>query len=1225
MDKLKVGAWLLLVIMSVSAVYADNSCRYARDGKCDVNSGDCLPFTDDDDCSVTDEYNDDSLSINDIAESLRERLDYNQMDLEFLNDGYGVTPYSILLCGKYIQGSNEIHASISESQLKATCQNLGGCECDTNNGTYRALAMKPIDESTAEVLTWFESGNVIDVSDKRVLVTAGHIHASDGAKANMLNAQVIRESLRLNMSFKYNTNFINDTLMIRPSHPFGKMNDPKKVYFEGRLISVFDKTVSRYTGLNAQWFVDFRIIPEHKLTITASQKGGANSTNPKSLTLDLKTINQATLNKVSQFVDNIATGAGWQALHKQAEPADVLPAQWTPAGLVSVQNRLNNLAEGAKAFKQEHLLETGRAWAWLSLLDSKIAPLLATERAARAIAFVSLANGYEELSSDAQALVSLAQAGAYADIEALGLLKGDLTFPEIKALSELGTFIPEEPNSEQEYPAYQGFSHAYNLMANTEHYDRARRWMFTATNQGSMLVDTMLMMSAFNESATTMSFHRGKSDSLIKTAFEQLLDNLDLADASGLIDNYGLLSLIDAGAGLYLIPDLIEGLATYTSTVNPTVDAHSLVASDEVEWVRELIHRLSLTNRYKFTVWNKWGNNGSVKNRLAEIIPKFSIHSYSTPEMAYALAIIGDERTGNQPDGWQSGFNALSDSVGVQWASAYPSLEFLFGIADQGSAIELSWIASGLDAPRVKNKLMRKNLFIGSLAALENTIPPSDYMINYTKDLPWWMDDSWLGDIGAERYKNQKVVLYRHNMNMLASNRDGAIKGFVASLARLEMRHDDTVNKLVELYKEDGAYAKAVELEQQFVDSNPQGFLQLSDAQQTLAFLLLNNKQYQKGYEQAVIAAESGSARSYGVLILNAIMAKKFDVAKETITRGQKHYGSRISLYASNYLEIAMQLEQRANIDAAWGILMTAIKNTDPNDATIENNLFVFLRVFDLMPRFVADNAETANAIFVRAYIGGWLTSNELEGVSKPWLVQLDKIKSLTSEVSDPWSGVSYLANIDYTAIPAQEHVKKAWNESFKTQMTALLLSASKQRDETVFQKAMTLFQAQAYWHKWNDDDRPFELTAWAQEAAASEEQLNWLSVQYRGAQKVCKSCDLLKITQSMKGWEKLVKIDGVFGTTIQTIAQQWFKGETASTDTLLSLLLKYADDKLECGTYNLGSVLVLTQGTVDKGDSFMQKHKLSTRCMSDAKLGRFTDIEYLSRSLYWRRQMPAQ
>ena len=161
MTKALLLKWSILsILLLISAhVLADNSCEFAFDGTCDEPDL-CAPGTDTADCS-------DSGDIYQLAQ----RIQY-EVDLSTLNDPYDVfsdlnnTEYSLLICGNYIPSLTGGNSPVPQTTMFQRCQAMGGCECDIQQNSYQALAMKRNADASIETLTWFEDGAVYDKRSK---------------------------------------------------------------------------------------------------------------------------------------------------------------------------------------------------------------------------------------------------------------------------------------------------------------------------------------------------------------------------------------------------------------------------------------------------------------------------------------------------------------------------------------------------------------------------------------------------------------------------------------------------------------------------------------------------------------------------------------------------------------------------------------------------------------------------------------------------------------------------------------------------------------------------------------------------------------------------------------------------------------------------------------------------------------------------------------------------
>ena len=243
MNKPSILTSLLLFVsltMCLQAV-ADDSCHYANDGVCDEPNY-CDTGTDTNDCSGR-------RSIESLVGHIQESM---QLE-EIINSSgpitqWGATEYNLLICEKYFPSLNQESMPIPQSSLQSQCQDLGGCECNIEKGRYQAIAMKRTTATQTEVVSFFEAGPIVDISDPQQTILVGHIHSNEGHAGNLLAAQTIRETIRLLFLNRYKTHLVNDELLNRPMMPFSTTQSTHYVALDDQLISMTGASANRLTG-----------------------------------------------------------------------------------------------------------------------------------------------------------------------------------------------------------------------------------------------------------------------------------------------------------------------------------------------------------------------------------------------------------------------------------------------------------------------------------------------------------------------------------------------------------------------------------------------------------------------------------------------------------------------------------------------------------------------------------------------------------------------------------------------------------------------------------------------------------------------------------------------------------------------------------------------------------------------------------------------------------------
>ncbi|MGQ8366436.1 tetratricopeptide repeat protein [Glaciecola sp. 1036] len=1187
---------ILSILLMISAqVWADNSCEFAFDGVCD-EPGLCTQGTDTADCSVN----------SDIYQ-LAQRLQY-EVDLSSLNDPYEVfsdlnnSEYSLLICGNYIPSLVEGVSPVSQTTMFQRCQAMGGCECDIQQNSYQALAMKRNADASIETLTWFEYGAVYDISQATNIAVIGHLRSHDGSAGNWLNAQALREGIKLLLMHQYKMGIVHDELISRPASPFSRQQTTPHVWVENYLVDAKSNQAKRITGQPIQLVIDLALHDNNQLVITTHS---AYLTQPATLTLSLDEISVSQWQQVRNYIATTAGQAGLMKHNLSSNTVNSAIEEWQPSGLLSVYNRIDALSQGIGQFSPAHLQEAGRAWTWLSILTSRVSPILAQQHAATAIANVLLAADAKTLNTDQAALISVAKASAYSDLFTLNLLPNTTSYPEINILRTFSTIDYQAPDQSEKVENYALFLHALQLMEFTPHRDQAIQSMYnTRFAADGLLLDSVLTISSYKKTSITMQLNRGNSGSVTAAAFLLLLDNAQLDGDLSDIRQY-----IDAGSGYSYAAQMMNLMQQQAYDV-PILSADNRQQYRQYLILKEIIHRLISASNEKLSMWRAWGMREELVRRLNEGLTSLLEAPSLMPEYAHALIMFN--RYASRMTGWHSSYEDKIQRVAIDWSAAYPGVRMLNYIDDPFDEIAAKWAVSKLEANRVTAHIERSELLFGSPLKTPEYSIPEDYLLNFTLTPKWWQPEftttpipqrytqNWntgheLAKEVAKRDPQRAIVLYEEVLN--------------AHQYRLEMPSIE----LEELYVKTGQRDKAIEVVKKFIASNPQGFLDVSSAQQRLAEHYIHSGRVDEAFDISYKASNAGSARAYQTLIFSAVLAREFDVAQRTIVKMQSHYSSA-SPYLNQFRTLGQALTENDNYEDQWQQFINFINQQDPSDVSVSVWLLPFLVEYGIAPRFFHQDSKVVRELLARTIIKDWLPLGQIVPPQYEWLEDLKNIQALKQDNEDPVASTSQLLAIDYSKIPATSDVKAAWEEAFKQQFSDALLQITSAQDDAGLQNLLTELKSHEHWRAWSDEQRPLTLIAWMVEKQATTEQVNRFIAQYSAMNKNCYSCQVLQAIQALPSWTNKLLVTDIFKTAGQGIYHAVQAGEEATAENILSVLYRYADLDISCGSRTAVSASIIATGSIANAKKWIDSQELSARCKGDAEFAKFRHYEPLAK-----------
>ncbi|MDM7861128.1 tetratricopeptide repeat protein [Alteromonas sp. ASW11-36] len=1221
--------WLTLVacLLLSSQSLADDSCQFALDGECDEPHA-CATGTDSTDCGVTTsaadscqyafdgvcdepglcQYGTDSTDCSagsDIYQLAR-RIQF-EVDLHDLTGSTDVfaewhdSEYSLLICGNYFPSLVEGLSPVPQTALFQRCQSMGGCDCDIEQNSFQALAMKRNADASIETLTWFEDGPVHDISKATNIAVVGHLRSHTGAAGNWLNAQALRETIKLTLLHQYKMGVVHDELINRPASPFSPQKTHPHLWVNGHLVDAKTNQAKRMNGQPIQLVIDMAIHNNNQLIITTHS---ASLNQPVSLTVSLEEISLTELRKVRNY---IATTAGQAGLMKHALTPDAMSSsitEWQPSGLLSVYSRLDELAPGVEQFSPEYLQEAARAWNWLSILSSRISPILAHQHAATAIAHVLLAADSTGLTADQKALIGSAQASAYRDLFALNLLPNTTRYPEINVLRTFSTSDYLAPEEKGDVKNYELFLHALQLMEFTPHRDQAMQSMIdTRHAEDGLFLDSVLTVSSFNKTSITMQLNRGDSGSVTSYAFLLLLNNAQLdADLSS-ISRY-----LDAGNGFSYAAEMMY-LMEQQATAAPILLADNRRQQRQYQLLKEVTHRLISASNYKLSMWRAWGMRDNMVSRLNEGLAALLEVPSATPESAHAF--ITFNRYASRTTGWQGSYKNKIKRTAIDWSAAYPGVPLLNYLEDPFNELAAQWAVSSIDAIRVAAHIKRSDLLFGSpLEASEYSVP-EDYLLNYTLSPKWWQSEFTSTPIPQRYADNWKTG---HELAKAVAKRDPqrAIALYEAVLSVHQYRLEVPSMELEKLYVDTGQRSKAIEVVKKFIASDPQGFLDVSSAQQRLAEHYIHSGRFEEAYAIAYQASNSGSARGYQTLIISAVLARKFDVAERTITTMQRHYSSA-SPYLNQFRTLGRAVAQTVNYEDQWQQFINFINQQNISDIAASVWLLPFLREFDLTARFFSEDSEVVRELMARSIVKDWLPQTQIPATQYPWLADLQQIQVLKTSSDDPVTNTSQLLAIDYTKIPAADDVKDAWEEAFKRQMSDALLQKTAAQNDAGLKSLLTELKGHEHWRAWTDVQRPLALINWMIEKEASAAQVNRFIAQYAALNTNCYSCLVLQAIQDIPSWTEKLAVTDIYKTAGQAVYLAVRTNNVAAAENILTALYSYANLDITCGNQTAVATAILATGSITNAKAWMDEQALSARCKADAEFARFEHYEPLA------------
>ena len=1216
---------LFYALLCSSLTYADDSCEYARDGACDEPHY-CAVGTDSTDCGVSispadscrfaldgvcDEpglcdFGTDSTdcaagsNIYQLARRIQLEVDLN--NLTGSTDAFAEwhdSGFSLLICGNYFPSLVDDSSPVPQTTMFQRCQSMGGCECDIANNSFQAIAMKRNADTSIETQTWFEDGPVYDISQETNTAVVGHLRSHNGDAGNWLNAQAIRESIKLLLLHQYQLGIVHDEMLNRPVSPFAQQQITPHLWVDGFLVDAITPQAKRMNGQPIQLIIDLALREDNQLQITAYS---ANLNQPVSLTLSLEELSLAQFEQVRNFIATTAGQAGLMKHALSASTADSAIPEWQPSGLVSVYDRIEALSPGVGQLSEEHLQEAARAWTWLSILSSRVSPILAQEHAANAIAHIMLAATDGELSYDQKTLITAAKASAYRDFVALNLMPSQSRYPEINILRSFATIDYHRPKSNA--PMFAHYLHALQLMEFTPHRDQAIQAMLNARYaEDGLLLDSILSLASFRKTSINMKLNNGDSGSVTSYAFLLLIENAQIeADVSSIA------SYLEGGGGFSYVPNLMELMEMQAMTA-PIITAGKEQEQRQYSLLREITHRAIAASNYKLSMWRAWGMRSNMEQRLNEGLASLLAAPLPTPE--YAHAFITFNRYASRTKGWQASYKEKIKRIAIDWASAYPGVSLLQYIEDPREEIEAQWAISNIDTPRAAMQINRSELLFGAPLITSTNEIPSNYLRNFTLSPKWWQTSFTTTPI-PQRYGQNWAPLHQLAKEVAKQDPTRAIELYEQVLAEHNYRLEVPSMELEQLYVDTGQRNKAIELVKRFIASDPQGFLDVSSAQQRLAEHYIHSGRVNEAYTLADQASNSGSARAYQTLVISAVLARKFEVAESAIARMQSHYSSA-SPYLNQFRTLGQAVEQTVNYENQWQQFMNFMNQQNPSDITASVWLLPFLVEYDLAPRFFAEDSEVVHELLARTIVNDWLPKEKVPPMQHSWFADLYQIQALREPSNDPVTSTIQLLAIDYSDIPATNDVKSAWEDAFKQQLSGALLQMTASHDNTQLKTLLTKLQLHSHWRAWTDVQRPLTLSNWMIDRGASTEQVERLIAMYTELNQNCYSCSVLQAIQVIPDWSEKLSISDINNTAGQGIYLAIRDNNQSAAENILTKLYEYADLDITCSNQSAVSAAILASGSIAEAKVWMNEKGLSARCKADAEFARFKHYEPLA------------